>query len=543
MIPLLGVFLGGCGAGTAGIIAGSGGGDGSTTVVEPTTLRLLPIEGAQEGQVRLGISLQAAPGQVLRLTSVEYSLTGVNGPFRTASPSDDPTTSGADYPNEILVGQTISGNQLASTPGPDVLHFVWNAAHDLDELVRASAIQVPLTGRAMLRAEVTNLTSGAGLIDTTNAFVLDQRLVQTMAGGGVGDGTVPADACLLAPEGLATDVRGALYIADTGNSRVRKLDRRADGVLAIETIAGNGFAGFAGALATALQTGLSSPRAVAVAADGDVFLSEQLGDAGMIRRLDQSTGLLTVFINAAGLTRRLRRPAGLAVGPTKSLWVADEGSGEVWRIRVDAVPITDDDISVIAGLRQPTDVAVVAEGTGEAAYVVERGENRVIRILAGAGAQNFAGTGTTDPTAFAAEDLVGVSGVTLSLFEPAGIAASTSHVFVCARGRPGGPAAIVALERTSGEVANVITNPALLQNPTGLALDRAGNLFILEGGNGSPEIGLTAHRLLAVHQPEVLGGAETEAMAGQDSMRDASQGLDGSGIGTSPILGFQNPAT
>jgi hypothetical protein len=57
-------------------------------------------------------------------------------------------------------------------------------------------------------------------------------------------------------------------------------------------------------------------------------------------------------------------------------------------------------------------------------------------------------------------------------------------------------------------------------------MDGAGTLDALEGGDGSMEVGPTSHLLLGVHRPESPSEAETEAMAGQDSMRDESQELD-----------------
>ena len=63
------------------------------------------------------------------------------------------------------------------------------------------------------------------------------RQVLIVGGGYEGDGGPAAKAMLKEPYGVAVDPMGNVYIADTGNLRVRKVDR--DGV--ITTVAGNGF--------------------------------------------------------------------------------------------------------------------------------------------------------------------------------------------------------------------------------------------------------------------------------------------------------------
>ena len=69
---------------------------------------------------------------------------------------------------------------------------------------------------------------------------------------------------------LATDSEGALYVADTGNARVRKVS--VSGV--ITTIAGNGSPGYSGDGEPATSARLMQPRAVAVARSGDVFIAD-----------------------------------------------------------------------------------------------------------------------------------------------------------------------------------------------------------------------------------------------------------------------------
>jgi hypothetical protein len=118
-------------------------------------------------------------------------------------------------------------------------------------------------------------------------------MMATIAGGFAagfgGDGGPPGSPSLLnTPAGLAIDGTGTLYIADSGNNRVRRIDG-ATGI--ITTVAGNGAAAFAGDGGPATAASLNSPTAVAVDAAGNLYIA----DAGnsRIRRVDAGSGIIT----------------------------------------------------------------------------------------------------------------------------------------------------------------------------------------------------------------------------------------------------------
>jgi uncharacterized protein (TIGR03437 family) len=92
----------------------------------------------------------------------------------------------------------------------------------------------------------------------------------TGAAGFGGDGGPAAQAMLNAPAGIAFDSQGTLYIADSGNSRIRTVT--ADGN--IHTIAGTGLPGFAGDGSTADFASFSNPLGVAVDGSGNVYVAD-----------------------------------------------------------------------------------------------------------------------------------------------------------------------------------------------------------------------------------------------------------------------------
>jgi uncharacterized protein (TIGR03437 family) len=117
-----------------------------------------------------------------------------------------------------------------------------------------------------------------------NLFITDQGsnrirevsngIITTVAGNGVngfgGDGGLATAASLSAPACTSVDAAGNLYIADNGNNRIRVV--LAGGV--IETVAGNGIAGFAGDGGPALSAEMSGPHGVAITSSGAVYFAD-----------------------------------------------------------------------------------------------------------------------------------------------------------------------------------------------------------------------------------------------------------------------------
>src|SRR5262249_38061943 len=109
-------------------------------------------------------------------------------------------------------------------------------------------------------------------------------IITTVAGNGQeGDGPDGGPAVLArlrAPSGVATDGSGNLYIADWGNNRVRKVDLQGK----ISTVAGTGKYGFGGDGGKATKALLAAPVDIAVDAAGNLLIADQ--DNNRIRRVD-----------------------------------------------------------------------------------------------------------------------------------------------------------------------------------------------------------------------------------------------------------------
>jgi hypothetical protein len=126
------------------------------------------------------------------------------------------------------------------------------------------------------------------IADTDNNCVRkvnDQGIITTAAGGGEmyggysGDGGVATNAALNQPSGVAVDVFGNMFIADTLNRRIRQV--RTNGI--ITTVAGNGGGGYSGDGGPATNATFYTPVGVAVDSSGNLFIADW--ESGRVRKV------------------------------------------------------------------------------------------------------------------------------------------------------------------------------------------------------------------------------------------------------------------
>lgn len=146
--------------------------------------------------------------------------------------------------------------------------------------------------------------------------------ISTVAGSGTfgfsGDAGPATSAQLYGPYAVTTDAAGNLYIADTGNSRVRKVSL--SGV--IGTIAGNGSAGFGGDNGPAISAQMESPQGVAVDAGGNLYISDLA-----VRKVTPE-GIISHFATATFPYGAV----GVAVDTLGNVFFADSGGGTVRKV-------------------------------------------------------------------------------------------------------------------------------------------------------------------------------------------------------------------
>ncbi|MEK7764983.1 MAG: hypothetical protein AAB368_01985, partial [bacterium] len=166
-------------------------------------------------------------------------------------------------------------------------------------------------------------------------------LISTVAGTGSagynGDGIAAATATLTGPAGIVFDGAGALYIADQGNYRVRKVNA-ATGLIA--TVAGTGAAGYNGDGIAATTAQLNLPTGIGLNGSGVLFFTDWGNNR--LRTVDAATGLIRTVagtgaagFNGDGLpaaATQLSSPNGIAFDAQCRLTVGDYGNQRVRRI-------------------------------------------------------------------------------------------------------------------------------------------------------------------------------------------------------------------
>lgn len=207
-------------------------------------------------------------------------------------------------------------------------------------------------------------------------------VITTVAGNGTegygGDGGLATDAALYCPQGIALDAAGNLFIADDMNHRIRKVDH-ATGV--ITTVAGNGGCGYSGDGGLATEAELYSPHAITLDAVGNLFISDTFNHR--VRKVDHATGVITTIAgigtkgysgdNALATAAELTYPEGLALDAVGNLFIAD-GSNGIRKVDLTTGIITtiagngqfgdtgDGGLATAAGLNDVSDCTFDAEG-------------------------------------------------------------------------------------------------------------------------------------------------------------------------------------
>jgi trimeric autotransporter adhesin len=252
---------------------------------------------------------------------------------------------------------------------------------------------------------------GLLVADSTNArvrHIAASQLVSTFAGGYIGDGGKATAASLNLSNyvaHLAFDLGGNLYIADISDCRVRKVSPSG----AISTFAGTGICAYSGDGGPATSATLFSPQAVAADGNGNVYIADS-GNS-VIRKVDAAgiiTTFLTTFTASNGFSLSGRANA-LAVDTGGNLYASD-GTFAVWKVTPSAATTVvagvlydlgyngDGIAATEAWLFLPNGVAVDKEGN---IYISDWLNNRirkvdtdgVISTAAGNGIQGFGGDG------------------------------------------------------------------------------------------------------------------------------------------------------
>ena len=180
---------------------------------------------------------------------------------------------------------------------------------------------------------IRKITAATGVIETIVGF----KNAEGAGGSGYGGDGGPATSALLnTPWGVSVDAFGYLYVADTFNHRIRKLDI-ASGV--INTVAGNGVPGYSGDGVQATNASLNVPYAVAFDTSQNMYIPDSANNR--VRMVSQS-GIITTFAGvgsngfsgdgAAPAAAQLWSPSGVAVDAGGNVYIADTQNSAIRKV-------------------------------------------------------------------------------------------------------------------------------------------------------------------------------------------------------------------
>lgn len=193
------------------------------------------------------------------------------------------------------------------------------------------------------------------------------------ASGFSGDGGPAVDAKLSVPSGVALDSAGNLYIADTGNGRIRKVDK--NGI--ITTVAGRGQGSLLGDGGPATDAQLANPSDVAVDMAGNIYIADFGNHA--LRKVDTSGTIRSVGGIAAAVALAADNAGNLFIGGGDRVYKLDE-SGKVTTYAGGGGDITGDNIPALS-IGFGTVEGVAVDGAGNL-YIADNSRGKVFKVTA-----------------------------------------------------------------------------------------------------------------------------------------------------------------
>ncbi len=335
--------------------------------------------------------------------------------------------------------------------------------------------------------DIAVMTSGEVIVaDTGNACVRKFTVggtIATIAGtagtsGFTGDNAAATLARLSSPTGVVLDSSGNLYVADSGNRRIRKVDTA--GTITTVAGSGGGNAGFNGDGNAATNAQIGSLGGIAFDSTGRLIIT--CVGAGRLRAVDLTASL--IFTIAGGgstlgdlgpATAASMTPRDIAIDSAGNTFVYDTGNGRIRRIDaktqfIDTVVGTG--VTGLIGDRNPKQFSVLVGPLGATfdasgnLYVADTGDNSIRKIATNGTVSTFAGNGNANGLGDGGPALLG------NLSSPGDVLFVGSSIFVADTGH----SRIRAVSLTSN--GNIISTLAQVPSPSALVADASGLLYV-----------------------------------------------------------------
>ncbi len=323
----------------------------------------------------------------------------------------------------------------------------------------------------------------------------------TVAGNGLfedlGDGRLATSIKFNNPSGVAVDSSGNLFISDTGDNRIRKVGTEGT----ISTVAGNGAFGYFGDGGAATLAELNGPRGIAVDRFGNLYIADHNNNC--IRKVDGKTGIISTVAgngkegclgdNGPARSAELNHPEGIAIDKFGNLFVADRSNSRIRKVDKWGIISTvggngafgysgDGAAATLAELDEPSSIALDPTGN---LYITDFLNHRIRKIVLATGiittvtGNRIAG----EPGDVTSTELSFPYGITID--KSGNLYTSEFNSARIRKVEPNtGKNEIMVGTGVAGYSGDGgLATLAQISEPSGLALDSSGNLYIADSQN------------------------------------------------------------
>jgi sugar lactone lactonase YvrE len=440
-------------------------------------------------------SLGSSPTSTVPPSTQSPTVTAIIANSGTAGSSVNVTITGTNFVSGMSVSAendiTVSNVSVSSSTTATVTFAL-----------SANAIAGPRNVTVITLAGTSNALTFT-INPRPSAVLTIKTVVGSYPAGFGGDGGPAASALIRGPMGVAVDMVGNLFFADTFNARIRKVT--ADGV--ISTVAGTGSVVFNGDSQPATSASLNTPHGIAVDASGNLFIADYFDYR--VRKVTVDGIISTVagtgvsgYSGDGGpaITAELNTPDGIAADGAGNLFIADSHNNRIRKVTADGTISTvagtgdlgysgDGGPAISAKLGLPSGVAVDAAGD---LFIADTYNNRIRRVSPDGVISTVAGTGASGSTGISRYSGDGGPATSAQLSQPFGVAVdSTGNLFIADRLNHA-----LRMVTASGIITTVagtgaagfsgdggLAAAAKLSTPASVAVDLSGNLFIADTDN------------------------------------------------------------
>jgi sugar lactone lactonase YvrE len=460
-----------------------------------------------------------------------------------------PTGLAVDAAGNIYVADTLDNRVRRIAPGGVISNFAGSSGGGFS----GDGGQATLAQMSVPNSVALDPSGNVYVADRGNSRIrkVAGGIITTFAGngqphGGAGDGGPAVNAQLDGPGSVIADAAGTVYIADTNNARVRKVS---GGI--ISAFAGTGSFGFSGDGGPATSATMSTVVTVVIDPDGNVLIAangrvRQVSTVGIITTIAGNGTLAHSGDGGTGQGAQLSSPAGTVVDGAGNVYVADPGNQRVRKLTPAGVISTfagdgtagfagDGGPAASAKLNNP--FALALDGAGNL-FIVERGNLRVRRVAAG----------STTISTVAGNGLPGFSGdggpaTSASLGNPLAVAVDSAgtnlYVSDVANGRvrkiTGGTITTFAGDGFVGDSGDGgPATSAEIVEPSGLAVDASGNLYIADSYNNRVRKVTPSGTISGFAGTPGTSGPTGGSFAGDGDLANAARLFYPTGVATGP---------